>query len=48
MAKTIYDYVQSAALAAYWETKQAEMAEPPFLGDVLFPARKQVGLPGVS
>lgn len=44
MAKTIYDYVQSAALAAYWETKQAEMAEPPFLGDVLFPARKQVGL----
>ena len=41
---TIFDYVQSAALAAYWNTKQAEMAQPPFLGEVLFPARKQAGL----
>ena len=41
---TIFDYVQADALAAYWNTKQAEMAQPPFLGEVLFPSRKQAGL----
>ena len=41
---TIFDYVQADALAAYWNTKQAEMAQEPFLGDVLFPASKQAGL----
>lgn len=41
---TIFDYVQADVLAAYWNTKQAEMAQEPFLGDVLFPARKQAGL----
>lgn len=41
---TIFDYFTSKALAAYYNTRQAEQNAQPFLGDVLFPARKKMGL----
>lgn len=44
MDETIFDYVVAQEVAAYWETRQAALGLPPYLGDVLFPARKQVGL----
>lgn len=41
---SIFDYIKANILAAYWNTRQAEMGEPPYLGETLFPNRKQVGL----
>ena len=41
---TIFDYFTSKALAAYYNTRQADMNSNNFLGDELFPARKKVGL----
>lgn len=41
---TIFDYVVAQEIAAYWETRQAEKSLPPYLGDVLFPSKKQMGL----
>ena len=40
--QTIGDFVNAPALAAYWTTKTTEQA--PFLGDVLFPSNKQLGM----
>lgn len=42
--ETIFDYVKAQELAAYWETRQAESTLAPYLGEVLFPDRKQMGL----
>lgn len=44
MEETIFDYVVAQEVTAYWETRQAAQGLPPYLGDVLFPARKQMGL----
>lgn len=41
---TIFDYFTSKALASYYNTLMAERNGQPFLGDVLFPARKKMGL----
>ena len=44
MDETIFDYVQAQEIATYWETRQAQKALPPYLGEVLFPSRKKMGL----
>lgn len=44
MEETIFDYVVAQEIAAYWETRLAEQGMSPYLGEVLFPARKQLGL----
>ena len=44
MEETIFDYVQAGELAAYWNTRQAANSLAPYLGEILFPDRKQVGL----
>lgn len=41
---TIFDYFTSKALAAYYNTKLADVNTQPYLGDELFPARKKMGL----
>lgn len=41
---TIFDYFTSKALASYYNTLLADRNAAPFLGDVLFPARKKMGL----
>lgn len=41
---TIFDYFTSKALASYYNTLLADKNAAPFLGDVLFPARKKMGL----
>lgn len=41
---TIFDYFTSKALASYYNTLMADKNMQPFLGDVLFPARKKIGL----
>lgn len=41
---TIFDYVVAQEIAAYWETRQAEQGMPPYLGEILFPDKKQIGL----
>jgi hypothetical protein len=41
---TIFDYFTSKALASYYNTLMADRNMQPFLGDVLFPARKKIGL----
>lgn len=40
----IFDYINSKAIAAYWNTKSAESAMAPFLGEILFPDKKQLGM----
>lgn len=42
MPQTIFDIVQSPAIAAYWE--QIRSGDAPYLGDELFPANKKLGL----
>lgn len=42
--ETIFDYVVAQEIAAYWETRLAEQSLPPYLGEVLFPDDKQLGL----
>ena len=42
MAKSIFDIVKAPELAAYWETMTKD--RPPYLGEVLFPAQKKLGL----
>lgn len=44
MEETIFDYVVAQEIAAYWETRLAEQGMPPYLGEILFPAQKQLGL----
>lgn len=44
MEETIFNYVQAQEIATYWETRQAQKALPPYLGEILFPARKKMGL----
>lgn len=44
MEETIFDYVQANEIQAYWNTKQAESGLAPYLGEVLFPDKKQTGL----
>lgn len=39
--QSIYDFVTSQEVAAYWTEKQQTL--PPFLGDELFPSDKQLG-----
>lgn len=41
---TIFDYVVAQEIVAYWETRQAEQGMPPYLGEILFPDKKQIGL----
>ena len=41
MSKSIFDFVTAPEIAAYWTKKSQAM--PPFLGDELFPADKQLG-----
>lgn len=41
---TIYDYITARTIAAYYNTKAAELSSEPYLGDELFPAKKQLGL----
>lgn len=41
---TIFDYIVAQEIAAYWETRQAEQGMPPYLGEILFPDKKQIGL----
>jgi len=42
MAKTIYESVQAPIIATYWNEKLSERA--PFVGETLFPDKKQLGL----
>lgn len=42
MPKTIFDYVNAPELTAYWEILAKDM--PPYLGEILFPAKKKLGL----
>ena len=42
MAKSIFDIVKAPELTAYWETMTKD--RPPYLGEVLFPAQKKLGL----
>lgn len=44
MNDTIFDYVVAQEIAAYYETRVAEQGLPPYLGEILFPNEKQVGL----
>ena len=41
---TIYDYIVANEIAAYYNTKAAEQSLPPYLGEELFPNKKQLGL----
>jgi len=41
---TIFDYFVAKAIAAYYNTVGAEKGLPPYLGEELFPNRKQLGL----
>ena len=41
---TIYDYITSKEIAAYYNTKAAQTTLPPYLGEELFPNKKQLGL----
>lgn len=41
---TIYDYITAQEIAAYYNTKAAELTLPPYLGEELFPNKKQLGL----
>lgn len=42
MAENIFDLVQAPNIATYWTTKVQE--EAPYLGEVLFPNKKQLGM----
>lgn len=42
MPKSIFDIVKAQELTAYWETMTKD--RPPYLGEVLFPAQKKLGL----
>ena len=44
MEDSIFDYITAKAQAAYWENYIAEQSEAPFLGEELFPDKKQKGL----
>ena len=44
MEETIFDYITAKAQAAYWNNYLAEQSETPFLGEELFPDKKQRGL----
>lgn len=44
MEESIFDYITAKAQAAYWENYIAEQSEAPFLGEELFPDKKQRGL----
>ena len=41
MEETIFDYITAKAQAAYWNNFLAEQSETPFLGEELFPDKKQ-------
>lgn len=41
---TIYDYITAKEIAAYYNTKAASTTLPPYLGEELFPNKKQLGL----
>ena len=41
---TIYDYITAKEVAAYYNTKKAQQSLPPYLGEELFPDKKQIGL----
>lgn len=41
---TIFDYIVAKEVAAYYNTKAAEQSLPPYLGEELFPNKKQLGL----
>ena len=41
MEETIFDYISAKAQAAYWNSYLAEQSEAPFLGEELFPDKKQ-------
>lgn len=41
---TIFDYFTAKALAAYYNTVEADRNGQPFLGDELFPSKKKMGL----
>lgn len=41
---TIYDYITAQELEVYYSTRAAAQTEPPFLGEELFPNKKQLGL----
>lgn len=41
---TIYDYIVAKEIAAYYNTKVSEQSLPPYLGEELFPNKKQLGL----
>lgn len=41
---TIYDYITAQELEVYYNTRAAAQTEPPFLGEELFPNKKQLGL----
>lgn len=44
MADTIFDYITAKAQALRWDTYLAEQSEAPFLGEELFPDKKQKNL----
>lgn len=44
MEESIFDYITAKAQAAYWENYIAEQSEAPYLGEELFPDKKQRGL----
>lgn len=44
MEETIFDYISPEELAAYWNTRLADMDVAPYLGEILFPDDKQVGM----
>lgn len=41
---TIFDYITAKEIAAYYNTQAAEVTLPPYLGEELFPNKKQLGL----
>lgn len=44
MEESIFDYITAKAQAAYWNNYVAEQSEAPFLGEELFPDKKQRNL----
>ena len=44
MEDSIFDYITAQAQAAYWNSYLAEQTEAPFLGEELFPDKKQTHL----
>lgn len=44
MEETIFDYVAAQEIAVFYNTRLVQLGLPPYLGDVIFPARKQPGL----